>query len=162
MRRDRTRRLRIPRRAVSSFRRSGTRGILLRPSSSAADRLTVNVITSFQRLLAGHELTVIRCWNCGASCGAASAPGTGTSPRAPAVCGQCATSALPPVAAPVQLAPHVHHLRQRSLAFGKIRARKTRCPRIPSVPGNTAFPAEPKFPARPATSGGELFDRHSD
>jgi hypothetical protein len=128
------------------------------PSSSAAGNVTVKVITSFHSWLPALEWPVIRCRNDGASCGAASGPGTGTSrtcrPRLRSArrrrtgvhCGTrstCVPCSSPPVSA-------------RKLSVRSAR-KKRGVPRIPSVPGNVAFPSGPPHSFQWARGGPALF-----
>ena len=128
------------------------------PSISAAESVTVKVITSFHFWSSGVGLVVIRYRSGGASCGAASEPDTGTSrtgrPRLRSArrrrtgvhCGTrstCVPCSSPPVSA-------------RKLSVRSAR-KKRGVPRIPSVPGNVAFPSGPPHSFQWARGGPALF-----
>ena len=127
------------------------------PRISTAESVTVKLITSFHSWLPDWS-GVIRYRSGGASFGAASEPGTGTShtgrPRLRSArhmrtgvhCGTrstCVPCSSPPVSA-----------RKLSVRSG---TRKRDAPRIPSVPGNVAFPSGPPHSFQWARGGPALF-----
>ncbi len=142
MTRGRIRRLCTPRCAKSSVPHSGTRGILPRPVSVPLRLIRSMSSPPFALVCREPAQSFMRCRNCGAACGAASERGSGTSRtcsrrrwpvrrmRTGVHCGTRSTC--------VPCSSHPVSARKRSVRSA---APKTRRPRIPSVPGNVAFPS---------------------